>query len=111
MSGYQVHALCGAVGGLALARALSILDVTATLVTPHSGLVPSVALPPGVLDGLIVAGSAFVALLPDIDEGGAGGPRRAKLVFPRAGAPSGAFSAYRLPKRPHTTAHPPAGGF
>jgi len=106
MSGYQVHALCGAVGGLALARALSILDVTATLVTPHSGLVPSVALPPGVLDGLIVAGSAFVALLPDIDEGGSWVARRAKLVVSLACAPIGAIIGYSLSDKLHITGQP-----
>lgn len=106
MSRYQVHALCGAVGGHALARTLSILDVTATLVTPHSGFVPSVALPPGVLGGLIVAGSAFVALLPDIDEGGSWVARRAKLVVSLACAPIGAIIGYSLSDKLHITGQP-----
>ncbi|HEU5098984.1 MAG TPA: hypothetical protein VFU22_08195 [Roseiflexaceae bacterium] len=50
--------------------------------------------------------SAFVALLPDIDEGGSWVARRAKLVVSLACAPIGAIIGYSLSDKLHITGQP-----
>ena len=93
MSSYRTHALIGAVGGLGLARVLDMLPHGAAIsqtVIGHIG-VQGVVVPPGAASVLITAGlvvgSAFLALVSDIDEPGSWVARRARTVIALACAP------------------------
>lgn len=92
MSSYRTHALIGAVGGLGLARLLDMVPhATAISQNPFAQLGPASIVPPGVTASLttagLVAGSAFLALLSDIDEPGSFIARRAKTAIVLACAP------------------------
>src|SRR6266540_3559684 len=85
MSSYRTHALIGAVGGLGLARLLDMVPhATAISQNPFAQLGPASIVPPGATASLttagLVAGSAFLALLSDIDEPGSFIARRAKTA-------------------------------
>ncbi len=93
MSSYRTHALIGAVGGLFLARVLDMRSDDAALSQTIFGQlgVQGVVVPPGAASVLrtigLVVGSAFLALVSDIDEPGSWVARRARTVIALACAP------------------------
>ena len=93
MSSYKTHALIGGVGGLFLARVLDMLphgaaigqNVFGQLGAAGSSIPPAAAA--ALSTGGLVAGSAFLALIPDIDEPGSFIARRARTAIALACAP------------------------
>lgn len=85
MSSCTTHMLIGGVAGLALARVVG------------TGSVPGI--PPLLVEGAIVAGSALLATVPDIDEPGSWIGRRVHAAVAFAGAPIGALVGYALAPR------------
>jgi membrane-bound metal-dependent hydrolase YbcI (DUF457 family) len=67
MSGFQTHALVGAVGGLGL---VTVVEAThpALLPTQVFGIPALLGVPGGAAGAALIIASAFLALVPDIDE-------------------------------------------
>ncbi|NNJ12223.1 hypothetical protein EKD04_017985 [Chloroflexales bacterium ZM16-3] len=66
MSGFQTHALVGGVGGLGL---VTYLERTHAALLPQlGGSAALLGIPGGVGGAAVIAASAFLALVPDIDE-------------------------------------------
>lgn len=75
MSSWRGHMLIGATGGLALVRVLRV--------TGHFPVLPDI--PPLGVETAIIGGSAFLALLPDIDEPNSWIGQRVQLMMTLAG--------------------------
>lgn len=84
MSGFQTHAFVGAVGGLSL---VTLLEATRPELLPERiGLVaPIVGVPGGAGGAAVIAASAFLALIPDIDEPNSFVAQRVREVLTLAG--------------------------
>lgn len=84
MSGFQTHALVGGVGGLGL---VTFLEAAYPAVLPERiGVISSVVgIPGGVGGAAVIVASAFLALIPDIDEPHSFVARRVREVLLLAG--------------------------
>jgi membrane-bound metal-dependent hydrolase YbcI (DUF457 family) len=84
MSGFQTHAFVGAVGGLGLVTVLEALrpDLLPERIGP---LAPIIGVPGGSGGAVVVAASALLALVPDIDEPNSYVSQRAREVLTLAG--------------------------
>jgi len=84
MSGFQTHALVGAVGGLGL---VTLLEATRPDLLPEriGALAPIVGVPGGAGGVALIAASALLALTPDIDEPKSFVAQRVREVFTLVG--------------------------
>lgn len=88
MSGFQTHAFVGAVGGLSL---VTLLEATRPDLLPEriGALSPIIGIPGGAGGAAVIAASAFLALVPDIDEPNSFVAQRAREVMTLAGVALG----------------------
>jgi membrane-bound metal-dependent hydrolase YbcI (DUF457 family) len=88
MSGFQTHAFVGAIGGLSL---VTLLEATRPDLLPEriGFLMPLVGVPGGAGGAVVIAASAFLALIPDIDEPNSFVSQRAREVMTVAGVALG----------------------
>ncbi|WP_322489352.1 metal-dependent hydrolase [Chloroflexus sp.] len=88
MSGFQTHAFVGAVSGLALVTLVE--TVRPELLPERIGMMPPIAGVPGGAGGAaVIVASAFLALIPDIDEPNSFISRRVREVLTLAGVALG----------------------
>lgn len=88
MSGFQTHAFVGAVGGLSLVR---LVEATRPELLPEriGVLAPIVGVPGGAGGAAVIVASAFLALVPDIDEPHSFVAQRVREVLTLAGVALG----------------------
>lgn len=88
MSGFQTHAFVGAISGLSL---VSLVEATRPELLPEriGVLAPIVGVPGGAGGAVVIVASAFLALVPDIDEPHSFVAQRVREVLTLAGVALG----------------------